>query len=346
MKSFSGKASLMATLVAALVGASSAQAAEIKIGVVLPLSGALSGYGQPSQKGLDIIQAITPTLKNGDTIKLIVIDDKSDKVEAANAMQRLVSSTATNDRVTRNHPYVSRVCFSDSFQGVVGANLASRDLKAKTAAIVFDSSNDYSVGLAKAFRTQFLKNGGTIPIEVQAPGGSKDFKAQLASVKAKNVDMIYMPIYYTEGALIAVQSKQLGLNKPVVGGDGLAADQVFFDVGKDAVNGYMTTDYYSPNAKEQTPAGETFIKAWEAKYQQPTHTWGAMAADAYNVIVNAMNQCSDPHDRVCVNEKIRATKDFQGVTGTLTLQNGDAIRSAVINEVKDGKLAFRTVVNP
>ena len=108
----------------------------------------------------------------------------------------------------------------------------------------------------------------------------------------------------------------------------------------------MTTDYYSPNAKEQTPAGEPFIKAWEAKYQQPTHTWGAMAADAYNVIVNAMNQCSDPHDRVCVNEKIRATKDFQGVTGTLTLQNGDAIRSAVINEVKDGKLAFRTVVNP
>lgn len=144
----------------------------------------------------------------------------------------LVSSTATNDRVTRNHPYVSRVCFSDSFQGVVGANLASRDLKAKTAAIVFDSSNDYSVGLAKAFRTQFLKNGGTIPIEVQAPGGSKDFKAQLASVKAKNVDMIYMPIYYTEGALIAVQAKQLGLSKPVVGGDGLAADQVFLTSAK------------------------------------------------------------------------------------------------------------------
>ncbi len=151
MKSFSGKASLMATLVAALAGASSAQAAEIKIGVVLPLSGALSGYGQPSQKGLDIIQTITPTLKMA-IPSLIVIDDKSDKVEAANAMQRLVSSdkvdavigevtssnttamtkiaddsktplvssTATNDRVTRNHPYVSRVCFSDSFEGWSG----------------------------------------------------------------------------------------------------------------------------------------------------------------------------------------------------------------------------------
>ncbi len=83
--------------------------------------------------------------------------------------------------------------------------------------------------------------------------------------------MIYMPIYYTEGALIAVQSKQLGLNKPVVGGDGLAADQVFFDVGKDAVNGYMTTDYYSPNAKEQTRRGNLH-QSREAKYQQPTHT--------------------------------------------------------------------------
>ncbi|QTF07080.1 ABC transporter substrate-binding protein [Brenneria izadpanahii] len=367
-----------AAFVSSVICAGNAMAAEVKIGVVLPLSGALSGYGQPSQKGVELVNSMESTLKNGDTVKLVIIDDKSDKVEAANAMQRLVSSdkvdavigevtstntmamtkmaedtktplvspTATNDRVTRNREYVSRVCFSDSFQGVVGANLASRDLGAKTAAIMFDSSNDYSVGLAKSFRTQFLKNGGTIPIEVQAPGGSKDFKAQLSTIKAKNVDMIYMPIYYTEGALIAVQAKQLGLKVPVVGGDGLAADPVFFKLGQDAVEGYMTTDYYSPNAKEQTPEGEKFIKAWEAKYKEPTHTWGAMTADAYKMIVNAMNQCSDPKDRVCVNEKIRATNNFEGITGTLTLKDGDAIRNAVINEVKDGQLAFKTVVNP
>ncbi len=87
----------------------------------------------------------------------------------------LVSSTATNDRVTRNHPYVSRVCFSDSFRGGRGQS-GLRDLKAKTAAIVFDSSNDYSVGSAKAFRTQFLKNGGTIPIEVQPRAAARTLK--------------------------------------------------------------------------------------------------------------------------------------------------------------------------
>ncbi|AUG99402.1 ABC transporter substrate-binding protein [Pectobacteriaceae bacterium CE70] len=367
-----------AVVISSSLAVTSALAADVQIGVVLPLSGALSGYGQPSLKGAELINGMEPKLKNGDTIKLVVIDDKSDKIEAANAMQRLVSSdkvdavigevtstntmamtkmaedtktpmvspTATNDRVTRGKKYVSRVCFSDSFQGVVGANLASRDLKAKTAAIMFDNSNDYSVGLAKAFRTQFLKNGGTIPIEVQAPGGSKDFKAQLSTIKSHHVDVIYMPIYYTEGALIALQSKQLGLKVPVIGGDGLAADPVFFKMGKDAVNGWMTTDYYSPNAKEQTPDGKQFIKAWTDKYHEPTHTWGAMTADAYKMIIAAMNKCSDPHDRVCVNKNIRATSNFTGITGTLTLKNGDAIRDAVINEVKDGQLAYKTVVHP
>lgn len=372
------KTTIAAVCVSSALAAANVMADEVKIGVVLPLSGALSGYGQPSQKGVDLINAMEPKLANGDTVKLIIIDDKSDKVEAANAMQRLVSSdkvdavigevtstntlamtkmaedtktplispTATNDRVTRNREYVSRVCFSDSFQGVVGANLASRDLKAKKAAIMFDSSNDYSVGLARAFRNQFVKNGGTIAVEVQAPGGSKDFKAQLSTVKSHNVDMIYMPIYYTEGALIAVQAKQLGLKVPVVGGDGLAADPIFFKLGQDAVEGYMTTDYYSPNAKEQTPDGEKFIQAWTAKYNEPTHTWGAMTADAYKMIIAAMNKCSDPHDRVCVNKNLRATTNFTGITGTLTLKGGDAIRPAVINEVKNGQLAFKTVVNP
>nr|VXZ88159.1 Uncharacterised protein [Klebsiella pneumoniae] len=173
----------------------------------ITLSGALSGYGQPSQKGLDIIQAITPTLKNGDTIKLIVIDDKSDKVEAANAMQRPVSSdkvdavigevTSSNTGDDQNsrrqqnaagllhrhqrprHPQPSLRqpgLLLGQLPGVVGANLASRDLKAKTAAIVFDSSNDYSVGSAKAFRTQFLKTAAPFPSRSRPRAAARTLK--------------------------------------------------------------------------------------------------------------------------------------------------------------------------
>lgn len=377
MKLFFGKVFLMVMLVVVLVGVSSVQVVEIKIGVVLFLSGVFSGYGQLLQKGLDIIQVIILMLKNGDIIKFIVIDDKSDKVEVVNVMQCLVFSDKVdvvigeviffnilvmikivddskmllvffiviNDCVICNYFYVSWVCFLDSFQGVVGVNLVFCDLKVKIVVIVFDSSNDYFVGLVKVFCIQFLKNGGIIFIEVQVLGGSKDFKVQLVSVKVKNVDMIYMLIYYIEGVLIVVQFKQLGFNKLVVGGDGLVVDQVFFDVGKDVVNGYMIIDYYLLNVKEQILVGEIFIKVWEVKYQQLIYIWGVMVVDVYNVIVNVMNQCSDFYDWVCVNEKICVIKDFQGVIGMLMLQNGDVICSVVINEVKDGKLVFCIVVN-
>lgn len=371
------KSALKLALISA-VAAGSLVAGEVKIGVVLPLSGPVGGYGQAAHRGLLLANELKPTLKNGDTIKLVVIDNKSDKIESANAMQRLVSSdkvdavvgamtstntlamtriaddshtplvapAATNDRVTKGRNYVSRVCFADSFQGVVGANLAFNELKARKAAILFDSGSDYSIGLTKAFRQQFNKLGGKIEIEAQVPAGSKDFKAQLSSVKAKNVDVVYIPVYYNEAALIAVQAKQLGLKAAFIGGDGIATDKIFFEVGKDAVEGYMTTDYYSPEAK-QTAEGEAFIAAYAKKFNgERVHAFAAVAADAYGVITSAMEQCANPKDRECVNKNIRATKDFSGATGIISIENGDAVRSAVINEVKNGTLVYKTTINP
>ncbi len=360
------------------VTAGSLVAAEVKIGVVLPLSGAIGGYGQSANKGITLINELKPTLANGDTIKLVVVDNKSDKIESANAMQKLVSSdkvdavigaltstntlamtkiaddtktpliapVATNDRVTKGRNYVSRVCFSDSFQGVIGANLAYNDLKAKKAAVLFDSGSDYSIGLTKAFKQQFTKLGGKIEIEAQVPAGTKDFKAQISSVKAKGVDVVYIPIYSNEAALIAIQSKQLGLNVPFIGGDGIAADKVFFEVGKEAIEGYMATDYYSPDAK-QTPKGAEFMAAYAKKYNnEKVHTFAAMIADAYGIITSAMEKCTNPKDKECVNQNIRATKNFEGITGTISLENGDAVRSAVINEVKSGEMVYKTTINP
>lgn len=353
------------------------QQAEVKIGVIMPLSGPLSGFGQSAILGANLMNELAPKLQNGTPIKIIIIDNKSDKIESANAMQKLVASekvdavigaltstntlaitkiaddtktpvvapVATNDRVTRGRKYVSRVCFADSFQGVIGANLAFNELKARKAAILFDSGSDYSIGLAKVFEARFAELGGKIEVKAQAPAGTKDFRAQLSSIKAKDVDVIYIPVYSNEAALIASQARQLEIKSAFVGSDGLAADKVFFEVGKEATNGFMSTDYYSPDAK-QTAKGEAFMAAYKKKYETQVHAFAAMTADAYNVIVNAMNQCANPKDKVCVNEKIRATKDFEGVTGTITLKNGDAIRSAVINEARDGQMVYKTTVNP
>ncbi len=353
-------------------------AGEVKIGVIMPMSGAIGGFGQSANKGIELMHELAPKLKNGDDIKLILVDNKSDKIESANAMDKLVSSdgvtavlgaltsgntlaitkkadesktpvvapVATNVRVTKGREYVSRVCFIDDFQGVVAANYAFKEMGKKNAAVIIDSKNDYSIGLAKAFEKQYKALGGTIVTKALITGGDKDFKAQLSAIKGSNADFIYMPLYSNEAGLIALQAAQLGLALPVIGGDGIVADQVFFDVGKDTINGYMATNYYSAEAK-QTPEGEAFMSAYEKKYSEKVHVFAAMSADAYNVIVDAMNKCEDPKDKVCVNKNIRATKDFSGVTGVISIdEEGNAIRSAVIEEVQNGATKYKATVNP
>ncbi|MDA3967882.1 MULTISPECIES: ABC transporter substrate-binding protein [Helicobacter] len=356
--------------------ASAVSAETIKVGVVLPISGAVGGFGELGKRGIDIAYKNQSTTKNGDKIELVLIDNKSDKIESANAMQKLVSTdkvsvvigpmistnalamtkiaddsktplispVATNDRVTKGKKFVSRISFADSFQGIIAANLAIKDLGANRAAILFDNSSDYSIGLTKAFRDQYKKLGGEIVIETNAQAGTKDFRAQLSSIKAAKANMIYLPIYYNEGALIALQAKQLGLNMPVIGGDGLVSNKIFFDVAKDAGEGYMVTDYYSTSSK-QTEKGAKFIQEYEATYKEPVSTFSAMLADAYGLAISAIEACG-ANDKICINDKIRNVTDFEGISGKFSLQNGEAIRSAVINEVKNGKLVYKTTIEP
>lgn len=352
-----------------------ANAETIKIGVVLPISGAVGGFGELGKRGIDLAYATQSKTKNGDSIELIFVDNKSDKIESANAMQKLVSSdvsvvigpmistnalamvkiaddnkvpliapVATNDRVTQGKKFVSRISFADSFQGVIAANLAFRELGAKKAAILLDNSSDYSIGLAKSFKSQFKKLGGEIVIETNAQAGTKDFKAQISNIKAKNPDVLYLPIYYNEGALIALQAKQLGLKVPTIGGDGLASNKIFFEVAKEAGEGYMVTDYYSTSSV-QTPKGVSFIKAYEGLYNEPVSSFAVMFADAYGIALEAIEKCGGK-DRICINNVIQFMTDYEGVGGKFSLQNGEAIRSAVINEIKDGQLVYKTTIEP
>ena len=356
-----------------------AYAKEVKIGVVMPMSGPIGGYGQSANKGIELAHELQPKLKNGDTVKVILLDNKSDKIESANSMQKLVSSddvdavigaltstntmaitkiagqnrtplvapVATNVLVTKNRKYANRVCFSDAFQGEVAANFIRNELKKKNVVLITDVKLDYSIGISKVFKKKFKKLGGKVLKQVKITSGNTDFKAAISSIKSLKPELVFFPIYSAEAGLLAKQAKQLGLNVPFVGTDGMVADKVFFEVGGKAVEGFYNTDLYSPDAPKTTKASIDFEKAYKAKYKEDVHPFAALSADSYNIILNAMNQCKDPSDGPCVNEKIKATKGFEGVSGVISIEpNGDAKRSAVINQVKDGKLAYKTTVNP
>jgi branched-chain amino acid transport system substrate-binding protein len=353
-------------------------AKEVKIGIVMPMSGPIGGFGQHAMKGMNLAHSLQPKLKNGDTIKLILLDNKSDKIESANAASRLISSdkvsaiigaltstntmaltkiaddakipvvapVATNPLVTAKREYISRVCFNDNFQGNVAANFVFNDLKLKNAVVITDVKNDYSIGISKVFKTNFKKLGGKILKTAQINQGDTDFKAMLSNIKTLNPEIIFIPFYSAEVALIAKQAAQLGIKAKFLGTDGMAGDKVFFEVGGKAVEGFYGTNLFSPDAPKTTQISKDFDKAFRAKHKEAPHPFGVLSAESYNVILAAMNKCPDASDTKCVNKNIRATSDFQGVSGVITLKNGDAVRSAVIETIKNGKSVYLQTINP
>lgn len=354
-----------------------AAAKEIKVGAVMPMSGPLAAYGQVCNLGVTLANKLQPTLKNGDTIKIVLIDNKGDKVETANATTRLIASdkvvailgaltstntaqtiaiadkkkvpviasVATNDKLTAKRKFANRVCFTDSFQGEVVANFA-KEQGYKTAVVVVDQAQVYSLGLSKAFQKAFKKNGGKIVKKIKITSGDKDFKAVVSQVKKLNPDFLFLPLYHPEASMIARQSKQLGLVKPMFSGDGVA-NQTFIDLGGKSVEGYMFTDFFDyTNPPSQTSA--EFIAFHEKETgNKEMNSFTALGADTYNVLIDAMNRCEDPSDSICVNNEIKKTTAFNGVSGKITInKEGNATRSAVIKEIRDGKAGFKATVNP
>jgi len=356
----------------------SVDAEEIKIGVIMPMSGALASYGQTTYEGVALARELQPTLKNGDTLKVVLVDNKGDKVESATSATRLITSdkvvgilgaitstntaqilsiaekkkipviapVATNDKLTLNKTYASRVCFTDSFQGAVVANYATRDLKLKTAVVLTDQAQVYSLGLSKAFTEAFVKNGGKVLKDIHVSSGDKDFKAIVAQVKSLNPDMIFLPIYHIEASMITRQAKQIGLNKPFLSGDSVA-NQTFIDLGGDSVEGHMFTDFFDYNAPP-TQRSKDFIAAYAKKTgKHEVNSFVTLGADTYNVMVDAINRCANPEDSVCINNEIKKTHNFEGVSGLISIdEHGNATRSAVIKEIKGGKAVYKSTVNP
>ncbi|WP_448384376.1 ABC transporter substrate-binding protein [Desulfosoma sp.] len=347
----------------------------IKIGAYLPMTGAVAAYGQMEWDGIQIANEIKPTVL-GKKIELVLVDTKSDKIEAANAVSRLVekekvagiigeaisgnsmagnpiseaakivsvSPTATNPLVTQGKQFAFRACFIDPFQGEVAARFAVNELKAKTAAVIIDIAQDYCVGLANFFVKEFVKLGGKVVSTTYIQTGDQDFSAQLSSVQAAKPDIIYAPNYYTEDALMAKQARDLGINVPILTGDGAQADELI-KIGGKAVEGMYFTGHFHKEAAS-TDLAKEYIKRFEAKKNKEADAFGALAADAYFLLIEAIEKAGST-DGVKVREAMVAIKNFPGVSGMITMQeSGNPVKSMVINKVKDGKFVYVTTVNP
>ena len=349
----------------------------IKVGEFASLTGKEAAFGQSSHMGtalaVDDLNAAGGVL--GKQIQLITEDDQSQagqpstdvrklisddgvvailgevassrSLEAAPVCQQnqipMISPSSTNPKVTQVGDYIFRVCFIDPFQGTVMANFAAKTLKLKTAAVLTDVTSDYSEGLAKFFKDSFTASGGKIVAEQNYSGGDKDFSAQLTAIKAANPDGIFVPGYYTEVGLIALQARQLGITVPLFGGDGWDGKPLV-SIGGQALEGTYFSDHFSP--LDTNTLVQTFVQKFQAKFNSTPDAMAALGYDSAMILADAMKRAGTT-DGPKVRDALAATKIFPGVTGIISIDaDRNASKPAVIIEIQNGEYKYLQTIAP
>ena len=350
---------------------------EILIGEYGSLTGSTATFGQSTHNG--VLMAVAEVNAAGGAlgrpVQVLVEDDQSKPEEAATAVTKLINQnrvvamlgevassrslaaapicqaaqiamitpSSTNPRVTQVGDYIFRVCFTDSFQGLVMAKFAANTLHLKQVAILYDVRNDYSVGLKTVFGGEFAAMGGTITAEQSYSEGDSDFHAQLTQLKAGAPEAIYVPGYYTEAGTIARQARELGITVPLLGGDGWDSPRLF-EIGGSAIDGCYLSNHYSVD--DPSPQIQKFVADYKAKYGNVPDALAALGYDAARILCDAIGRAGSTEGPQ-IRAALAATRGFPGVTGTITIDPArTAVKPAVVLRVEGGMFHYVETIRP
>lgn len=351
------------------------ESSTIKVGGMGPLTGSAAMYGITVDKGAKL--AFEEINANGGVLgkkfEYISLDEKADPIEAVNAYNKLtdegvvailgsvtskptlavaelaaqdgipmITPTGTQINITDAGPNIFRVCFTDPYQGSTLAKFSKDKLGAKTAAIMVNTSSDYSDGIANAFIKQAEKEGIKVVAKEGYSDGDKDFKAQLTKINSENPDILVVPEYYELSALIATQAREIGMNSTFVGPDGWDGIIGALDSSSYSVvdNSYFTNHYSTEDSNKKV---QSFLKKYREKYNEEPTSFSALAYDTVYVLKNAIDKAGTT-DKAELTKAIKAS-DMDGVTGHLTFdENNNPIKAVTIIKVQDGKYIFDSVV--
>lgn len=304
---------------------------------------AYDNQGKPEEARLSVEKLI-----NVDNVVAVLGEVASTRSLAAAPVAQqykvpMITPSSTNPMVTQKGDYIFRVCFIDPFQGEVMAKFAFNSLKLKKAAILRDTKSDYSMGLAQYFIKTFEGLGGTIVGDEKYVSGDVDFKAQITNLKSKGPEFVFVPGYYTEVGLISRQAKEQGLKVPLLGGDGWDSPELV-NIGGASMEGNYFSNHYT--TEDPRPEVQQFIKNYEARFGSKPNALAASGYDAARVLFEAIKRANSVEGPK-LRDAIAATKDFQGATGIITLnENRDATKSAVVLQVKDKQFRYLETINP
>ena len=344
----------------------------IKIGGLAPLTGDVSQYGTAVDNAVKLavadINAAGGVL--GKQVEYICYDEKGDANEAVNAYNKLVNddgvvalvgdvtskpteavaqralddnlpmitASGTAEGITQGRPNVFRACFIDPFQGQLMASYAINKLGAKTAAILFDNGDPYSTGIADAFEAYAKENGLEIVAKEGYQTGTPDFNSQLTTIKEKNPDVLMIPVYYQDVALIAVQAKNLGLTSKMLGADGW--DGVLEKIDAPNVDALKDVYFCSQYSAESTDENlQSFLATYKETYGLEANMFAVLGYDAMQIMAAAINKAgsTDPDAIIAA----LGETNYAGLTGTTTFdESNNPVREAIITTVADGAYKF------
>ena len=365
---------LAAAVALGLASCAKKEAGDILIGGVAPKTGEAATFGISCENGvrLAVEQQNAAGGLLGRKIQLIYEDDKGDPVAGKLAFSRLIernrvcavvgavmskvslpgaevaesahtpmiTSSSTNEQVTLGRRYVFRACFTDSFQGAACAHIAWDTIKARRAAVLYDSGNDYNKGLAEAFKKVFTDLGGQVVAYESYPSRSSDFKPQLTKMLSAEPDALFLPNYYNDVALQAMQARETGLKAALLGGDGWDSPEL---LKVPAVEGGYFSNHFS--RASDSPVVKAFVAAYQQRFGGEPDALASLGYEAAEILLDAIRRAgSDDPDKI--RDALEAT-DLETLTGRITFdKDHNPIKPAAILRIVNGRQTLVGWVKP
>lgn len=226
----------------------------------------------------------------------------------------MITPTATKPQITRIGDCVFRICNTDSFQGRVMARFAFEQLRARTAVVLKNIHETYSLTLADMFRRSFEERGGEVVWEGSYTGKAVNFEDVLLHVRKIHADVLFIPGYARDSGLLVQQAVKMGVDTIFLGGDGWGESMRKY-AGDAVLGGCYTTHYHSDlpfdrNRKLKRLYHERFGQERITDMRIP------LTYDAVLLFVHAVERAGST-DRARVLKALAETRGFQGATGTI-----------------------------
>jgi branched-chain amino acid transport system substrate-binding protein len=374
-------------LVAALAAAglmASAHAADIKLGAAEALSGPAGQYGQSIKNGFELaVEEINAAGGvKGNKITLQIEDEAGKKEQAIDVFKKLIfqdkvlmvfgptlsnsaqaadpiaqaakivvfGTSNTADGITSIGDHVFRNSVTEADVLPETLRVSAKVAGIKKVAVLYGNDDVFTKSGYDAFKKALETLNILVTSTETFAKGDVDFKAQLTKIKASNPDAIVMSALIAEGAPIMVQARQLGINLPFIGGNGMNSVKIF-DLAKDKSDNLWVGSPWALGS--QTKENQHFVIAYTQKYKAAPDQFGAQAYDAMNIVAKALAKIklsgNLDADRQALRDAL-PTVMYLGATGAfqfrqVTTKDGkpggyDAKQAAIVSVTKGGKYSI------